>query len=264
MRINHDTHDSFLYGGTGVGKIVHWVAVIYYQELALAAGGAHIVSLAFAGLLHPVLRHRHAKEVRDHKSRLIRKLLFLLGHSQGAIEALWQAMQSVIRNERPVEAVICLAGPFDGAPLASIVKFLEHLPSWLRYVFDGILEMVQGSKQLERLQELVRIAASIPDAHLPHIYLIAAAHDGLVPLDSAWRLAAEYPASLVHRCLLLGGDGPPPEDLPEGVIIIRTNWGMDNHLTMIGSRELQAYIEQIVWENHQVGESDVEVVVGSV
>ena len=264
MSVKNDAHDALLFGGTGLGKVVRFITNIYYRDIAIAAGGAHVVSLAFAGLLHPVLRHRYAKRVRDRKAPVCTKPLFVIGHSQGAIEALWQALTAAIRGERPVTAVFCLSGPLDGAPLASIVAFLKRLPKGLRSIFAGILEMIHGSEQLEGLQALAVRACSAP--RLPHIYLIAAACDGLVPIDSAWKFPAEYPQHLVHRCLLIASDEAIPDNLPEDVHLIRTSWGMDNHLTMIASRELQQFIREVIALSERGGQiqAEVDVVVGSV
>jgi hypothetical protein len=251
MDIRKDTHDVLLFGGTGINKLWHWVGQLYYRELSRVLGDAHIISLAFAGILHPKLRHHHAKRIGDRKTPHQRPLV-LIGHSQGGVEALWQAL----RSERQVDAVFCLSAPLGGAPLARLVGFLNQLPRPVRYVFEGVLQMIEGSEQLTKLQEHARSCAV--RQHCPDVYLIVAAHDGLVPLDSGWLFPEEYPASKLHRILLLGGDGPAPEDLPHGVEIWRTARGMDNHLTMIGSRELHHHILA-----HVSSQDELELVVGS-
>lgn len=251
MDIQKDTHDVLLFGGTGISKLWHWVGQLYYRELSMVLGGAHIISLAFAGVLHPQLRHHHAKRVGDHKTPS-RRPLVLIGHSQGGVEALWQA----VRSNRKVDAVFCLSAPLGGAPLAKIVAFLNHLPRPLRYVFDGVLQMIEGSEQLTKLQDHARLCAKHDDC--PDVYLIVAAHDGLVPCESGWLFPGEYPAHKVHRILLLGGTGPAPE-FPFEVVVWRTSRGMDNHVTMIGSSELH---QQIL--AHIRPQEEVKLVVGSV
>jgi pimeloyl-ACP methyl ester carboxylesterase len=252
MDIRQDTHDVLLFGGTGINKLWHWAGQLYYRELSRALGGAHIISLAFAGILHPVLRHHHAKRVGDRKTPS-RRPLVLIGHSQGGVEALWQA----VRSERQVDAVFCLSAPLGGAPLAKLVAFLNRLPRPLRYVFEGVLQMIEGSEQLTKLQDHARSCAAAGSC--PEVFLIVAAHDGLVPLASGWLFPDEYPADKLHRVLLLGGEGPVPDGLPNGIEVWRTLPGMDNHITMIGSRQLHHHILA-----HLSSQEEVEVVIGSV
>lgn len=178
MNIRKDSHDVLLFGGTGINKLWHWVGQLYYRELSQALGGAHIISLAFAGILHPKLRHHHAKRVGGHKTPAHNPLV-LIGHSQGGVEALWQAL----RSERQVDAVFCLSAPLGGAPLARLVAFLERLPLPLRYIFEGVLQMIEGSEQLTKLQEHARCC--VQNGTCPDVYLIVAAHDGLVHSSQA-------------------------------------------------------------------------------
>jgi len=147
-----------------------------------------------------------------------------------------------LRSDRQVDAVFCLSAPLGGAPLAKLANPLNRLPSLLHFILDGVLQMIEGSEQLVRLQEHARDCGSRKSC--PVVYLIAAAHDGLVPLESAWLFPSDYPALLVHRILLLGGDGPPPVGLPTGVEIWRTAWGMDNHISMITSCDLHNHIAE--------------------
>lgn len=238
--------------GTGPSMLIRVPALLFYAPLRAAANLLHMTSLPYAGVWHPVRRHRRAELVRDHKIPNLLALLRLVTHSQGSLEGIWQVMLCILRGDRCIKHLISLSGPFDGAPLAEAMKFVEHLPPKLRRIFEllfaGILEMRPGSTQLEKLQALVCKAveyAKLNDVKLPDIYLIAALHDGLVPVTSAWRFPDCYPQELVHRVLLVGGSGPLPDDLPEDVIIIRTGWGMDNHLTMAWSRELLAFIKMI-------------------
>ena len=252
MDIRQDTHDVLLFGGTGINKLWHWAGQLYYRELSRVLGDAHIISLAYAGIPHPKLRHHHAKRVGDHKTPA-RRPLVLVGHSQGGVEALWQAL----RSERQVDAVFCLSAPLGGAPLASLVSFMNHLPFAMRYVFEGVLQMIEGSEQLVKLQEHATTCALRDNC--PDVYLIVAAHDGLVPTQSGWLFPDEYPADKLHRVLLLGGSGPAPEGLPANVEIWRTRPGMDNHITMIGSHELH---QQIL--TRLKPREDIKLVIGSV
>lgn len=69
----------------------------------------------------------------------------------------------------------------------------------------------------------------------------------------------EYSADKLHRILLLGGDGPAPAGVPDDITIWRTPRGMDNHITMIASRDLHRQIRSLL-----DSQEEVELVIGSV
>lgn len=228
------------YTGTGLSRLLGPVAHIYYFQIIRLRTSSELIMLKWAGLADPRLRHHDGNRVSDLKQRGRQLAYFLWGHSQGAIEAVFQMLRSELPPGVSIKAVFCLAGPFAGSPAAKLIRPFEIIPRRLRPLFEGIIEMKPGSNSLLHLQEKLKAAIEDPEFALPHVYLIAARHDHLVPVESAWYWPDEYPPELVHRVLLVHGEVDP---IP-GVTIIQVGWGMDHHVTMVWAHELHTYMAE--------------------
>lgn len=218
-----------------------------YYAVMLNALNAHFLRLPGLGLPHPrIFKHKFHAQVEALIDLI--ESGFLLGHSQAALRIIEAAARAALKGDRRRFVAVSLAGPLDGAPLAKLAAGIANIGP-LHAMFGGITEMIQGSKQLElfhgMLQDLVDKAAEDPNIELPYLVLIAAAHDHLVPLASAWRCIDDYPEDRIFRVLLLGGNGPAPKNLPEGVIIVRTLRGLDDHAMMIFSPALLRLLAKI-------------------
>lgn len=251
---------AILCGGTGATTLA---GQVYYGPMKWVLG-AHFFSLPGMGLLHPRLFQRKFREQVETVIATMEALLLLLGHSQAALKIIELAIRAVLRGGHKRVIAVSLAGPHDGTPLAKLAVGVTRI--WpLNLVLGGITEMKVGSRQNERLramlQDLVVQAATDPSIELPYIVFVAAAHDHLVPLASSWPIIEGYPRDRVFYILLLGGNGPPPKNLPEGDIIVRTQWGLDDHVSMVFSPALLRLLVKIY--NLKIDESLEEALIAA-
>ena len=234
---------AVLVSGTGPTKMVGQL----YYAVVIHLIHPHFFGLPGLGFLHPRVTQRKFREQVETLLAYIEQWLGF-GHSQAALKIIELSVRAILSGKHKRVIAVSLAGPLDGAPLAKLASGIARFGP-LHFLLGGITEMIEGSKQLNRLhamlQDLVDKAAKDPDVELPYLVLIAAAHDHLVPLASAWRCIEDYPEDRIFRILLLGGNGPPPKNLPDGVIIVRTQRGLDDHIMMIFSPALLRLLVKI-------------------
>lgn len=235
--------NAVLISGTGPTKLIGQV----YYAVMLSMLNPYFFGLPGLGFLHPRVTQRKFREQVEALLAFIEQWLGF-GHSQAALKIIELSVRAMLSGKHKRVIAVSLAGPLDGAPLAKLAASIARFGP-LHLLFGGITEMIEGSKQLNRLhkmlQDLVDRAAQDPSTELPYLVLIAAAHDHLVPMASAWRCIDDYPEDHIFRILLLGGNGPPPKNLPEGVIIVRTQRGLDDHVLMVFSPALLRLLVKI-------------------
>lgn len=234
-----------LYGGTGIGKLLHPLGKRYYRSLLRGVGIADVldcgelISLPGAGLLHYLVRDENADRVLDHKFPRGAKFI-TMGHSQGALRSELHAL----RHPEDVLASVGISGPFEHAPLATWSSWVPWLPS-------GVRQMAKGSDQLTEIQLRARQLAFLrrygdPGA-MPELHRIATTDDWVVPRDSAWFLTDEYPSELAFRYLLAHKSLSVPEDVD---LILASRW-YTNHLGEVLAPQLVKLIAGIVRRHHE-------------
>lgn len=233
-----------LYGGTGIGKLLHPLGMRYYRSLLGGVGIAdvldctHLISLPWAGLADYVVRYAGASRVRNHKLGKDAKLI-VIGHSQGAL----QAEMHAYRHPELVVASVGISGPFEHAPLATWSNWMPWLPSGVRQMAKGSDQLTEIQLRAEQLAAMQRLGDPAP---LPEIHRIATTDDWLVPRDSAWFLTNKYPSDLSFRYLLC----PKPQPVPENVDLILAPRWYTNHLGEVLAPQLVALIAGIVQRHH--------------
>lgn len=233
-----------LYGGTGIGKLLHPLGKRYYRSLLKGVGIADVldcgelISLPGAGLLDYLIRDEEADHVVAHKFPRNAKFI-VMGHSQGAL----RADQHALQHPEQVLASIGISGPFEHAPLATWCNWMPFLPS-------GVRQMAKGSDQLTEIQLRAKQLAFLRRygdlGPMPEIHRIATTDDWVVPCDSAWFLTDEYPPELLFRYLL----SHKPQSVPEDVELILASRWYTNHLFEVLAPELVQLIAGIVQRHH--------------
>lgn len=209
--------------------------------------GGKFFGLRWGGIPHPrISQNDFLQSIED--LLLVCQTFMVTGYSQGTYKAIKAGIKACLKGTAEKVVIVAVAGPLGGSPMAGLARWAKKLPWPLSDAVGGVVEMIDGSDQICRTVDLVRILmeaiAEDPTITTPDIVLIGGAHDHLVPARSAWQLPGCDEAHL-YRVLVLGGNGPEPPDLPPNVYVLRTRRGMDDHLTMWLTPQLNRLIIQL-------------------
>lgn len=230
------------YTGTGLSRPLRKIAERYYGGIMGLRKDSDLITLPRAGMFDPRLRHRHSTRVSDRKQRGREVKYHIWGHSQGGIEVIFQMLRSQLPIGKRFGVVFCLGAPLAGSSAELVTRVLRVIPWPMCLLFEGLIQMSPDSRSQKHLHEKLAATIEQPGFYLPHIYLLAAAQDHLVSQESAWHWPPSYPADKVHRVLVVHGE----IEVPEGVIVIQVDWGMDLHVTMVRAPEVWAFMDEMM------------------
>jgi hypothetical protein len=219
---------------------------ILHGRLLEKTGGTFF-GLPWGGIPHPrIFQKEFLQSIED--LLLACQTFMVMGYSQGTYKALRAGIKACLHGTAEKVVIVAVAGPLGGSPMAGLARWAKKLPWPFSEAVGGVVEMIDGSDQIQRTANLVRILmeaiAEDPTITMPDIVLIGGAHDHLVPARSAWQLSGCDEAHL-YRVLVLGGNGPEPAGLPSNVYVLRTRRGMDDHLSMWLTPQLNRLIIQL-------------------